>query len=162
MESEFLDPKTTVFEMSPDGTLRVIVPEQRCGLRVEAMCAFPLSHPREYIVLRDGSEKEIGVVRNLEELPEASAVLVREQLHRRYFLPRITQIYSITERFGSSVWELETDRGRCSVTTKQMNEAVAEIESGRYIITDVEGNRYEVQSLNDLDRDSRARFQGKY
>ncbi|MBV9470622.1 MAG: DUF1854 domain-containing protein, partial [Abitibacteriaceae bacterium] len=48
------------------------------------------------------------------------------------------------------------------VTTKAMNEAVAETASGRYLITDVEGNRYEVQSLESLDRDSRARFLGKY
>jgi hypothetical protein len=42
-----------------------------------------------------------------------------------------------------------------------MNEAVAEAEPGRYIITDVENNRYEIKSLNELDPESRARFYGK-
>ncbi|MBV9468697.1 MAG: DUF1854 domain-containing protein, partial [Abitibacteriaceae bacterium] len=124
MDFNYLDPHSTVFEIGPDGTLRVIVPDDRCGLRVDAFRAFPLSHPEEYIVLRDGNNKEIGALRDVKELPPQAASLVREQLRRRYFLPRVTAIYNITERFGSSVWELETDRGRCTVTTKAMNEAV--------------------------------------
>jgi hypothetical protein len=162
MEFNYLDPKTTVFETAPDGTLRILVPDDRCAMRVESLRAFPLSHPEEYIVLRDGSGAEIGLVRNLKELPTAAAPLVREQLQRRYFLPQVTEIYNISERFGSSVWDLQTDRGRCEVTTRQMNESVFEINPGRYLITDVEGNRYEVKDLNALDDVSRARFLGKY
>ncbi|HVF10524.1 MAG TPA: DUF1854 domain-containing protein, partial [Abditibacteriaceae bacterium] len=162
MDFNYLDPTATVFETAPDGTLRVMVPDDRCGLRVDALRAFPLSHPEEYIVLRDGTGVEVGLLRNLKDLPPAAATLVRDQLQRRYFLPQVTGIYDISERFGSSVWDLQTDRGRCSVTTRQMNESVFEIDPGRYLITDVEGNRYEVKDLNALDEMSRARFLGKY
>ena len=162
MDFNYLDPATTIFETAPDGTLRVLVPDDRCGLRVDSHRAFPLSHPEEYIVLRDGAGTEIGLLRNLTDLPPAAATLVREQLQRRYFLPQVTGILDIAERFGSSVWELETDRGRCSVTTRQMNESVFEIDPGRFLITDVEGNRYEVKDLDALDEISRARFLGKY
>jgi len=160
-EPDYLDPAATIFETAPDGTLRVATTD-RCGLRVEAIRAFPLSHPEAHIVLRDGGGKELGVLRNLQALAPATRDLLREQLHRRYFLPKITGIVDVSERFGSSVWELLTDRGSCTITTRQMNEAVFEIEPGRYIITDVEGNRYEIQRLADLDEPSRARFQGKY
>jgi len=160
-EPDYLDPATTLFETAPDGTLRVSIPD-RCGLRVDAVRAFPLSHPEAHIVLRDGGGKELGILRSLQDVAPATRELLREQLHRRYFLPKITGIGNVSERFGSSVWELQTDRGDCTVTTRQMNEAVFEIEPGRYIITDVEGNRYEIQRLADLDEQSRARFQGKY
>jgi hypothetical protein len=123
--------------------------------------AFPLKYPDEFIVLRDGGGKELGVLRDLTSLPVPAITQLRQQLHRRYFLPSITAITSVTERFGSSVWELETDRGPRSITTRQMNEAVAEAEPGRYIITDVENNRYEIKDLNALDPESRARFYGK-
>jgi len=162
MDFNYLDPTTTIFETAPDGTLRVTVPGDGCGLRVESLRAFPLSHPEEYIVLRDGSGTEIGLIRSLKELPPMAAKLVREQIERRYFLPQVTEIYNIAERFGSSVWDLQTDRGRCEVTTRQMNESVFEIDPGRFLITDVEGNRYEVKDLNALDDVSRARFLGKY
>lgn len=161
MDSDYLDPNTTVFETAPDGTLRVTVAD-RCGLRVEAIRAFPLSHPEAHIVLRDGGGKELGVLRHLQDVAPEIRELLSTQLQRRYFLPKIIGLDGITERFGSSVWDLQTDRGSCTVTTRQMNEAVFEIEPGRYIITDVEGNRYEIPSMADLDEDSRARFQGKY
>jgi hypothetical protein len=120
---------------APDGTLRVVVPDDRCGMQVEALRAFPLKHPEQFIVLRDGTGKELGVLRDLDSLPAPVSTQLREQLRRRYFLPRITAIRSVTERFGSSIWELETDRGPRSVTTRQMNDAVAEAEPGRYILT---------------------------
>ena len=161
MDFSYLDPATTIFETAPDGTLRVIIANERCGLRVEAWRAFPLSFPDEHIALRDGAGQELGVLRDLKDLPETVRDLLHEQLRRRYFLPRVTAIYSVTERFGSSIWELQTDRGPRSVTTRQMNEAVSEIEPGRYLITDVEDNRYEIKDLNALDADSRARFFGK-
>jgi hypothetical protein len=161
MEFEYLDPKTTLFEQAPDGTLRVIVPEVKCAIRVEPLRAFPLSHPEEQIVLRDGKNKEVGTLEKLSDVPEPAQSWLREGLHRRYFLPRIIGIRDITERFGSSVWVLETDRGSHTVTTGQMNEAVHEVEPGRYLLTDVEGNRFEIRSLKELDADSRARFQGK-
>jgi len=162
MDFNYLNPATTVIEQAPDGTMRVTVPEDRCGLRVEAMRAFPLSHPEEHIVLRDGAGKEVGVLRHLAEVPEPALGLLREQLRRRYFLPRVTAIHDVSERFGSSLWDLETDRGRCTISTRQMNEAVSEVGPGRFLITDVEGNRYEIKDLDALDETSRARFMGKY
>jgi Domain of unknown function (DUF1854) len=161
MDFTYLDPRTTSFTEAPDGTLRVVVPGDRCGMQVEAWRAFPLSHPEEHIVLRDGVGHEIGVIRALNEVPEPAVALLRAQLRRRYFLPRVTVIHNVTERFGSSVWELQTDRGPRLVTTRQMNEAVSEVEPGRYIITDVEDNRYEIKDLSALDESSRARFFGK-
>ena len=161
MDFSFLDPQTLTLEVAPDGTLRAVVPNDRCGLQVEALRAFPLKYPDEYIVLRDGAGKELGVLRDLKSLPAQASTHIRQELHRRYFLPSITAITKVTERFGSSVWELETDRGPRSITTRQMNEAVTEPEPGRYIITDVENNRYEIKDLTALDPDSRARFYGK-
>jgi len=158
---EYLDVSRVEFRRAPDGTLRLLLAD-RCGLNVEPYRAFPLSHPEEYIVLRDGAGQELGILRELNQVPEPTRALLRELLHRRYFLPRVLAIHGITERFGSSVWDLQTDRGRCTVTTRQMNEAVFEVETGRYLITDVEGNRYEVKDLAALDADSRARFFGKY
>ena len=162
MDFVFLDLSKTRFERAPDGTLRVMIEDQLCALRVEALRAFPLSHPRENIVLRDGADKTIGTLRALDELPEPAKTWLEEQLERRYFLPQVTAIYGILERFGSSVWDLETDRGRVTASTRQMHEALHEVEPNRFLITDAEGNRYEIRDVRALDSDSRARFQGKY
>ncbi len=161
MTSIYLDPKTTLFDTAPDGTMRVMVPNDRCSLQVQAWRAFPLSHSEEQIVLRDGANKEVGILRDLTGLPEPARDMVRAQLHRRYFLPRILKIYSIFERFGTTQWEFETDRGRREVTTKPIHEALFEMSPGRYLITDNENNRYEIHNLSALDETSRALFLGK-
>ena len=161
MISLYLDPETTLFETAPDGTLRVVVPNQFCGLQVQALRAFPLSHSEEEIVLRDGAGKEVGILRDLKSLPESARETVRAQLHRRYFLPRVLKIISIFERFGTTQWELETDRGYRNVTTKPINDSLFEMSPGRYLITDNENNRYEISDLSALDDTSRALFLGK-
>jgi hypothetical protein len=162
METEFLDPQTTLIERAPDNTLRVMVPDVRCGLKVEVLRAFPLSHPDENIVLRDGGGAEIGVLRRLADVPQPARGLLEEQLRRRYFLPRITKILDISERFGSAVWEVETDRGPRHVVTEQLHEALHEMEAGRrFLLTDADGNRYEIKDLRELDEESQARFLGK-
>ena len=161
MKTEYLDPQTTTFETAPDGTMRVAIMDDRCALRVEAFRAFPLSHPEMHIVLRDGLKNEIGIVRDLKELPEQPRELLRMQLQRRYFLPKIKAITKIFERFGTMQWEIETDRGARSVTTKPIQDAIFEIEPGRFLLTDNESNRYEIENLNDFDAESRALFLGK-
>jgi hypothetical protein len=162
MEFDYLNLNKTHFERSPDSTLRVIIEDDRCGMRVEARRAFPLSHEREHISLRDGADQEIGVLRSLDAVAQPARDWLEEQLERRYFLPQVLAIHGITERFGSSVWDLQTDRGRVTVSTRQMHEAVHEVEPNRFLITDAEGNRYEIRDLNALDEPSRARFAGKY
>lgn len=157
----YLDPKTTIFDTAPDGTMRVIVPGDRCSLQVQVLRAFPLSHSEEQIVLRDGANKEVGILRDLEGLPESAREIVRAQLHRRYFLPRVLKIHRVFERFGTTQWDLDTDRGRREVTTKPINDALFEMSPGRYFITDNENNRYEIQDLSALDESSRALFLGK-
>ena len=162
MNFNYLDVAKTTLERAPDGTLRVTVEGVKCGLRVEALRAFPLSHPREHIVLRDGADKDIGTLRSLDEVAEPARGWLEEQLERRYFLPQVLAIHGIVERFGSSVWDLQTDRGRVTVNTRQLHEAIHEIEPNRYLLTDAENNRYEIKDFTALDKESRARFLGKY
>lgn len=162
MDFEYLDLDSTHFSLAPDGTLRVVLEGDCCAMRVEARYAFALTYPEEHIVLRDGAEREIGVLRALSQLPEPAQNWLRKQLERRYFLPQITAIHGIKERFGSSVWDVDTDRGRALVSTRQMNEALQEIEPGRFLLTDTENTRYEIRDITALDEKSRARFIGKY
>jgi hypothetical protein len=160
MQFEYLDPKQVKLEVSPDGTVRAFLPES-CALEVQVLRAFPLSHERHYITLRDGKGIELGMVESLDELEASSRAIAENELKRRYFLPKITAIISASEHFGSSQWEVETDRGPRNLSTGVVNEAISEIEPGRYLITDVGGNRFEIPQLAALDEASRARFLGK-
>lgn len=160
MQFDYLDPKNTRLEAAGDGTVRALLPHC-CAFEVQVLHAFPLSHERRYIALRDGKGNDLGMIESLDELDAESRALAETELRRRYFLPKITAIVAATERFGSSQWEVETDRGPRTLSTGVVNEAIVEVEPGRYLITDTEGNRFEIPKLAALDEGSRARFLGK-
>jgi hypothetical protein len=128
---------------------------------VEAICAFPLSYPDKQIVLRGAEGRELGIIEDLATLNPQIRQAIEEQLERRYFLPQVTVIHKMTERFGSAIWDLETDRGRIAISTRQLNEAVRELGPKRFLIVDVEGNRYEIRDVTKLPPDSQAHFIGR-
>lgn len=128
---------------------------------VESICAFPLSYPEREIVLQGNNNAELGIIEDLKTLKPGIRKTILDQLERRYFLPQVTMIYKMTERFGSAIWDLETDRGRVAISTRQLNEAVRELGPRRFLIVDVEGNRYEIKDLNDLPPESQAHFIGR-
>ena len=158
---QYINPQKLRLETAPDGTLRAQIEDDRCGLRVEVLRAFPISNAAQNLVLRDGNGKELGVLQNLEGLEISALSLIENALSQRYFLPKILKINSIFERFGSAVWEVETDRGAVSITSKAIHEAIYEITPNRFLLRDTEENRYEIADVSALDETSRSRFLGK-
>jgi hypothetical protein len=128
---------------------------------VESICAFPLSYPEKEIVLQGNDKIELGIIEDLATLKPEIRKAILDQLEKRYFLPQVTMIHKMTERFGSAIWDLETDRGRIAISTRQLNEAVRELGPRRFLIVDVDGNRYEIKELNDLPPESQAHFIGR-
>ncbi|RYG64527.1 DUF1854 domain-containing protein [bacterium] len=159
--SIYLDSKNLQIDSASDGTLRAQIEGDRCAVRLDVLRAFPISHADENIVLRDGGGKEIGILQDLKSLDSATRALLETALANRYFLPRITRIDSIFERFGSAVWEVDTDRGPTTITTKALHEAIYEVSPTRFLLRDIEENRFEIPDVNALDAVSKSRFLGK-
>jgi len=158
--SDYLDTKQTKIETAPDGTLRVIIAE-KCGLNAQILRAMPLKSENEFIVLRDGKNKELGILENLDGLDANSTELIEKALRKRYFLPKILKINGIHEKFNSADWDVETDRGPIHIQSKAIHESVVELGGGRILLRDNEENRYEIPNLADLDETSRGKFAGK-
>ncbi len=156
----FLPPESLELSVAPDGTLRAILPD-RCGLNIQVLRAFPLSRDDEYFVVRDGKDKELGTLESTRGLSPEGLALLHQSLDNRYFLPQITKIYSITEKFGTTQWEVETDRGRTGITSKALHEAIIELSPTRYLVRDNEDNRFEIRDVSQLDEESQKRFGGK-
>ena len=160
--ADFLDPARLHLETAPDGTLRAVIEGERCGRNVKVLRAFPLSSPDEHIVLRDGAGQELGLIESLRALPEPVRALVQDALNRHYFLPRITKINALSERFGAAVWDVETDRGPIIINTQSIIDSLTEVGKGRYLLRDTNDNRYEIRNVEEMDEDSRLRFAGKF
>ena len=149
----FLDAKKLRFFMR-GATLRLTVEEDRSYLKVSVLRAFPLSEPNRFLSVRDSANKEIGLIANPADLGAENRKLVEEELERRYLVPAVTRVIAAKERFGTVDWTIETDRGLCRVTTRNLRENVQRPAPGRIILNDVDGNRYDIRNVGELSRES--------
>jgi hypothetical protein len=69
-------------------------------------------------------------------------------------MPKIKTIVKMKEKMGFSNWTVETDFGTITFSVKDTYKNMVKLPKGRCIITDVDGNRYEIPNLNELDKKS--------
>jgi hypothetical protein len=154
-DTRYLSPKEIVLGRDRDSLLCTL--EGDTHRDVQLKCAFPISHPGQYIVLKVPEKGELGIIRDMKEMDPAQEQIVFEELRRTYFIPVITKVLSVKEEFGVSEWEVETDRGSCIIKVRRRGkESVTERDDGGIILTDVDSNRYEVKDMNALDSKSRS------
>ena len=153
-ESRWLDPKLCRFYRH-GADLCLTIADERTILRAKVLRLFPLTSPGKYFSVYDGSNKEVGMLRNIEDFDAESRAALEADLARRYFLPVICRIINCRERFESVEWEVETDRGITHFTTRLSRQEALQPAPGRYILVDVDGNRYDIPDCTRLDTRSR-------
>ena len=122
---------------------------------------FPLTDPNTWISLLDKEGREVGVLLDLVGLSAENHALVQEELRRRYLVPEVSRILARKPRFDLMEWTVETDRGPTTFLTRNLREQMQPPGSDRIIITDIEGNRYDVPCLEALDPISRRRLESQ-
>ncbi len=122
---------------------------------LKATLLFPMTDRRSYIQLKDANDNEIGILRSFEGLDERSRGILESEIEKAYFIPAITKINSITDRFGVDIWDVETEKGPRSFEVAGKKRSIRYVTNDHIIIRDIDGNRYEIKSLNALDKASR-------
>ncbi len=121
---------------------------------VFAVNLFPATNPDDYISLRvwnrDGSEREIGVLRNLELWPMESQILVRAALERRYWLQTVTGVDDIEMELGHLTLEVRTLHGPRRFTMRWSQAQVQDFGESGKILLDLDDNRYLVPDVEAL------------
>ncbi len=123
----------------------------RSYVNVRIARAFPFSKPGEYLGLRDGADKDIGLLVSLDGLDTVSREVLDGEIERRYFLPAWKRTLRIKEQFGVIEWEMETDRGTRTYFLRNIKETVQHLSATRVLVSDPEGNRFEVGDTSKLD-----------
>ena len=122
--------------------------------QINVFRAYPLSDPMHYLSICNKENEEIGVLMDPGELSESDRVLVKKHLDRRYLVPIVSNIISTKERFGTLEWTMDTDRGMCTFTTRNLREYSFQPSPGRLLIEDVDGNRYDIRDVKALSKKS--------
>src|ERR1051326_2208881 len=121
---------------------------------VKPVRALPLTDPDAWIGLMDEKGKPVHMLRSLKELDPESREILEQELEQLYFLPKISRINNIAEEYGVLRLEVETDRGPRAFEIRT-RENIRFLPDGRALLRDLDGNRYEIPSLGDLDARSR-------
>ena len=134
--------------------LRVEVVDDQVVLSARIKRFFPLSSPDNYYSVQTADDKEVCVVRSLDSCDERTKGLITQELDRRYFSPRISRIRDFKVVPGMLSFNVETNRGQIEFYVRNWRDSSYEIEPGRWHITSVDGIRFEIPDLNELDRKS--------
>ena len=116
--------------------------------------AFPFDHPEDYISVQDADKNEIGMIAALSVFPEETAALLRRELARKYYAPQISAVLSLRDRYGYAYLSASSDTGEITFTLRDAARSIVKVDEKRIIITDIDGNRYEIPDVEKLDRKS--------
>jgi len=120
--------------------------------------AYPFSKPTEYISVRNPKLEEIGIIRNLADLELPSREEAERELNLRYLIPRITYIEKIQQKPALWIWKVETTLGPMTLALRNLHEHLQSPAPGRYLISDIEGRRCEIEDVAKLDAHSRKQW----
>ncbi len=116
---------------------------------------FPFELKWQYISVCDEDSNEIGIIYDVCDLTDTEAELVKTELERKYYSPTIKSIKSVKERYGFSYWSVVVDEGRAvEFTVQDTFRNTLKVGDNKVIILDVDGNRFVIENVLDLDRKS--------
>ena len=115
---------------------------------------FPFDRLEEYISVQNKDQEEIGLIRSLAAFDTAAQEILRGELKRKYYTPRITKILSLKEAHGYSFWQVESDAGALQFTLQDTFRNLLRVGEDKVYVFDNYGNRYVIESLEGLDRHS--------
>ena len=154
-ELSTLDPKQVRLEWDEFGYLKVVIQNDGEYTKVKVLRCFPFSDPHRFIAFKDQDNQEIGLLEDATSLDRESRNVLERELEKSYFIPRITRVRDINDKFGVPKWDVETDRGHRVFELKSRQD-IHSLGRGRVLIKDIDGNRYEIADRHTLDGQSRV------
>lgn len=134
--------------------------EEKTYDRVFLHRAFPHELMWEYISVIGEDNKEIGLIYKINDFDEETVKLLKTEIERKYFSPEISEIQNLKERYGFSYWKVKTADGRhLNFTMQDTFRNIIRIGDDQALLVDVDGNRYTIKSITELDRKSYRRIE---
>ena len=130
------------------------IKQGECEQRAYLCRQFPFEMLWDFISVLDEEQNEIGIIRSVSLFEGEMCALLTAELERRYYSPVIRRIFSMKERYGFSYWKVQTDDGEMSFTLHDTFRSIIRAGEFRVILMDVDGNRFDIPDVRELDRKS--------
>ena len=121
---------------------------------VRACTCFPWTEPTRYVSLRDEDDREIVLIRDLDDLEADSRAVIEDALKEVRFVLQVERIESIDEEFEIRNWKVRTRQGPRTFQTEH-DAWPRPLSDGGLLIKDVAGDLFYVANLDKLDDDSK-------
>lgn len=155
--TEYVKPEKCVFTTLPSGFLSAEVNGEKYN-RVILTRAMPLTMPDKYICISDIDKTEIAIIEDIDVFSPEQRRLIDNELSQRYFCPSITEIKSVTEKFGNFYFDVMIGSYKKSFTVKNLTRNVRYHGDG-FDIIDVDGSRYRIDDYNAISKKSRRKIE---
>lgn len=151
LELRYITSENSTFNATSGGFVSLNFKDKNYN-RVNFYRTFPFTDPTSYISVREVDEKarEIGMIESLNFLNEEQRLLVSKQLNIRYFTPVIEKIVDIKDEYGYAYFDVLTNYGPSKFTTHMGGGSVVSLTDTRLLITDIDGNRFEIPDITTL------------
>lgn len=136
-------------------SLTVNSPEETTYPRVNLHRLFPFDNPYNYISVLDSESQEIGIIADLKVFDEKTKEILINELERKYYVCALTSVTSVKDRFGFSYWKAQSGDGEVTFTIRDTHNSLRQNLDGMISISDIDGNRYTLPALEQLDKKSR-------
>ena len=156
LKTEYVKPESCVFKLLPSGFLSADIDGTEYK-RVILTRAMPMTLPDKYICISDIEKNEIGIIEDISVFDEGQRELINNELSQRYFCPSITEIKSVTEKFGNFYFDVMIGDYKKNFTVKNLTKNVRYHGDG-FDIIDVDGNRYRIDDYNAISKKSRRKI----
>lgn len=151
---KFLEPDKCKFSFNQNGFLVLCIDGEGKG-RVKLIRSYPYSLTDEYICVHDIEDNEIGIIRDLKELDEASRNSANKELQNRYYCPTVTAVKGIKERMGHFYFDVVIDGKDKSFTVRDLTRNLRSANESTLLIFDIDGNRYIIPDQEKIEQKSR-------
>ena len=121
---------------------------------------FPLSGKADHVSFLNKDGKETVMLAHPHKLEGKSREILEQALERMYYVATINRVDSITEKMGVGQWQVQTDRGY-AVFEVVDRRTIRELPGGRLVLSDADGNRFEIKDVSELDERSQNLIQSE-
>jgi len=151
-EARYLDPsKVLVALPAQDSGARVEIKDEYCVPNAQFRLLLPLSDPKTFVAIQDAKKNEIGVMRSLDGMEAPSRAVVEQIIDRQYFTPKVSKINYLIGEAGMWHFKVETSRGDAEYFVRNWRDSAHEISANRWLVHSVDGQRFEIPKVDDLD-----------
>ena len=141
---------------SESGILRGTFEDKYSVPHLKPVWAAPQSRPAAFLSFLNAKGEEMVLLEDPEtELSAAAREAVQRELRQRNLTAQVTQVTQARQEYGATYWTVDTNRGLREFVTQNLSENAIWFGEDRLLLLDVEGNRFEIDSLDALDARSR-------